>query len=277
MFKVLAYLLPFRFFLWAGRRLGEISFILARDKRQIVLKNLEKAFPDFSPEQIKSLALKHFRSLGMGLVESLYIWNSNGENLKPLAKVQGLDNLPDDKGALLMFFHTTSLEIGGILLALFTPLSAVYRKQNNSKFNHKMEKGRRKFLQSIIGSEDLRTLLKHLKQHKKVLYASDQHSTRGNWTFVDFFGQKTAVTTAASRIARTSKIQVLPLSIRREKSTYRITIYPAFKNFGDNPKQDAQTMMNWVEKEVRQVPEQYFWVHNIFKPAPKDSYDRLIP
>ncbi len=225
---------------------------------------------------MRQLRLKHFRSVGMGLCESLYAWNADPEHLKTLATVEGLDNIPDNKGAIIMFFHFTSLEIGCSLLALHTPLNAVYRKQNNLKINSVMEQGRKKFAENIIASDDLRSMLQLLKSHKTLLYAADQHSTKGDWALVDFFGQKMAVTTASSRIAKSTGAKVLPLSISREKSLYKITVHPAFAKFGEDLKQDAQTMMSFVEAEAKKIPEQYFWVHNVFKPPPADKLNRQL-
>lgn len=276
MLKILVKILPLSAFLWFGRRLGELSFFLIKSRRKIVTENLTKAFPDLTSKQRRALRLAHFRSVGMGLTESLYAWNADPLHLKTLAKVRGLEHLPDNQGAIIMFYHFTSLEMGCSLLALHTPLDAVYRRQNDLKMNTAMERGRKKFVKNIIANDDLRPMLKNLKSHNTLLYASDQHSTKGDWALVNFFNQKMAVTTASSRIAKATGAKVLPLSIVRDKNIYKITLHSAFEEFGEDAKQDAQTMMSWAEAEARKTPEQYFWIHNVFKLPPVDSLDRRL-
>jgi len=260
--------------------MGEVGFVIIKKRRKIALENIKKAFPELSAKQQKRLALNHFRSLGMGLIEALCSWNADFNKLREIAKVEGMENVPQNKGAIIMFFHFTSLEIGCSLLGLATRVAAVYRKQNNTRFNAVMEQGRNRFEDKtgsiIIDKNDLRFVLKYLKNGGKVVIASDQNSTAGNWTFVDFFGQKVPVTTAVSKLAKATESKVLPLSVRKGKTSYKLKIHPAFTNFGQDPKQDAQTMMNWLETEARQIPEQYLWTHRIFKSPHKNSYTRLL-
>jgi len=70
---------------------------------------------------------------------------------------------------------------------------------------------------------------------------------------------------------------VVPFVPRREQDgTYTLTLSPALENFptGDDVA-DAQRINDLIEKEVRQSPEQYYWVHRRFKTQPEGKKGSL--
>jgi Kdo2-lipid IVA lauroyltransferase/acyltransferase len=267
--------LPLPPLLWIGRALGILAWFMIGKRRKIVLDNIKLAFPDMPEREQQQLARAHFRELGMGFIESLYAWHAPADKLKKLAIVDGLEHLPKNQGALLMFGHFTTLEIGGTLLALTTPINAMYRKQSG-RINQMMIAGRQQFVEHLIAKTDIRTLLTILKQGLHVYYAADQHSTVGAWTFTQFFNHPVATTLATSKIITKTNAALLFVTTRREGTRYRVTIHPPVAGFGEDPLVDAQTMMSFIEQEARACPANYFWVHRRFKNVPLDSLPRHV-
>jgi KDO2-lipid IV(A) lauroyltransferase len=50
---------------------------------------------------------------------------------------------------------------------------------------------------------------------------------------------------------------------------YEVRLYPAWEGFPtDDPAADARRMNAFIEDRVREMPEQYNWVHKRFKTRP---------
>jgi KDO2-lipid IV(A) lauroyltransferase len=98
--------------------------------------------------------------------------------------------------------------------------------------------------------------------------------------FVPFFGVQAATITGLARLTAISKAVVVPLITRQLPGGegYVARFYPAWENFpsGDDIA-DARRMNAFIEARVREMPEQYYWVHKRFKTRPEGEpaiYDR---
>ena len=87
--------------------------------------------------------------------------------------------------------------------------------------------------------------------------------------FAPFFGVPTATVTALARLCRISGAKVVPCVTRQHEEGYEVRLYPAWENFpsGDEVA-DARRMNAFIEERIREMPDQYFWVHKRFKTRP---------
>jgi Kdo2-lipid IVA lauroyltransferase/acyltransferase len=117
--------------------------------------------------------------------------------------------------------------------------------------------------------DELRPLVRALREGRAVWYGPDQTLDRRDGAFVPFFGVPALMVTATSRIAQMGRARVVPYFPERIGSRYRITIQPALENFpsGDDVA-DAARVSRAIEDGVRRAPTQYFWVHRRFKVQP---------
>jgi len=119
--------------------------------------------------------------------------------------------------------------------------------------------------------DDIRGMLRGLKQGHAVWYAPDQNYGASNSIFVPFFGIPALTITATSRLARMSGAAVVPYFPKRLQGNtgYQVAILPALENFpSDDPVADTIRINQLLEKYIRQAPEQYLWVHRRFKTRP---------
>jgi len=276
--------LPFGVQLAIGRALGNAMWHLSGPRRRITKVNLKICFPELGPEQRRRLARAHFESLGIAFVETAMCWWSDAARIEPLLTIRGLEHLQaalsTGRGALLLSAHFTTLEIGGRLLGLRAHFHPMYKRSRNPVIERFM-RGRREFhFGKAIAMDDVRTLLKSLKDNVPVWYAPDQGFTGKGYILVPFFGIPAPTNPATSRIAKLSQAPVLFFATRRLPGTagYELTIEPALDGFPtDDVAADAVRINGLIEKAVRDCPEQYLWVHNRFKtgahrnpPAPHD-------
>ncbi|MFN2337738.1 MAG: LpxL/LpxP family Kdo(2)-lipid IV(A) lauroyl/palmitoleoyl acyltransferase [Gammaproteobacteria bacterium] len=268
--------LPYRLQMGLGRLLGQAMARLGHKRRRIAEINLGLCFPELSETERKALLEDHFRSLGMGMVETAMSWWTPAARLQPLAHLEGLKHLQAalarGKGVILLSGHFTSLEIGGHLLSLFTPLHALYRRHKNPLFEATMRRARERNLDKAIPREDMRGMLRSLKDNMPVWYAADQDYGREKSVFAPFFGVPAATITAISRLAKSSGAAVVPFFQRRlrDGSGYRLTLLPALEDFpGASLEEDALRINRLMEEQIRTMPEQYLWVHRRFKTRPE--------
>ena len=270
--------LPYRMQMAIGRTLGRGMALLARKRRRIAEINLGLCFPELSETERKALLKDHFRSLGMGIVETAMSWWTPESKLRPLAHIEGLEHLQAalarGKGVILLSGHFTSLEIGGRLLVLFTPFHVLYRRHKNPLFDAVMKRARERNFDKAIPREDMRGMLRSLKNNMPVWYAADQDYGREKSVFAPFFGIRAATITATSRLAHASGAAVVPFFQQRLKdgSGYLLQIYPALTDIpGATQETDTARINSILEDHIRQAPENYLWVHRRFKTRPKDE------
>lgn len=254
-----------------GKGLGRLACRWLRRRRHIAATNLALCFPELDERERKALLRRHFESLGQGVFETAFTWWAPDRRLAGLAVIEGLPHLQRalaaGRGAILLSAHFTTLEIGCRLLLQEQPFHPMYRRHENPLFEEIMRASRERLSDKPIRRDDVRSLLRSLRDGHAVWYAPDQAYRGKHAAPVAFFGVPAATNLATSRLARSSGAPVLPFfSLRLPDGRYRLLIEPPLENFpGERPEEDAARMNRIIEAAVRQAPEQYLWVHRRFK------------
>jgi KDO2-lipid IV(A) lauroyltransferase len=127
-----------------------------------------------------------------------------------------------------------------------------------------------------IPRDDIRAMVRALKNNEAVWYAPDQSYRNKGAAMVAFFGIPAASNTATSRLARISGAAVMTYFGERLPGAggYRVVIGPELDNFpSGDPVQDVERYNHLLEAQVRKVPDQYLWVHRRFKGLSSDYPD----
>ena len=268
--------LPYRIQMGLGRTLGKLLMYMSPKRRKIAGTNLQLCFPEWTHEQRRQILKKHFESLGMCLFEFGITWWWTDDRFRPLAKIEGLDNLnaalAKNKGVILLAGHFTTLEIISRVLKLNADFHPMYRKNNNPLIDHIITTGRVRHTGKAIPHDDLRSMIRSLRSNMPVLYIPDQNFGRKHSIFVPFFGIQTATVPATSRLAAIDNTPVLPIIQQHlpDNRGYRLVIEKELENFPtDNLEQDTTRINQVFEQQVRNNPVDYLWVHRRFKTRPE--------
>ncbi|MGB5544340.1 MAG: LpxL/LpxP family Kdo(2)-lipid IV(A) lauroyl/palmitoleoyl acyltransferase [Gammaproteobacteria bacterium] len=266
-------MLPYRLQAPVGRAIGRGAMLLARRRRRIAARNIALCFPEWQDQQRELLLRRHFESLGMTLIEMGLCWWASDERLRPLVEIEGLEHLraalEHGKGVIMLTGHFTTLDLGGRFLTMQAPVTAMYRPNENPLFNEIMRRGRERSAQRAIPKQDIRGMVRALRENHAIWYAPDQSHRRGHSALVPFFSIPAPSNTATSALAKMSGARVVPfLSMRLpDDRGYRFVIEPALSGFpGDDAEADTLRINQWLERRVRLAPEQYLWIHRRFKP-----------
>jgi KDO2-lipid IV(A) lauroyltransferase len=218
--------------------------------------------------------------MGKGFFEVFLAWWASDRKLKPLAHINGLEHYENAKklgnGVILLSAHFASLEIGGRLLSLSVPFHVVYRPNEKPVTEHLMKLNREKHFGKAIKKQNIKEMIRSLRENNAVWYAPDQSMTEKEPLFVPFFGIKTTASTSTARLAKISSAAVVPfLCVRREDTTgYDLEIFPALESFpsGDDY-EDALRINRLFEEWIKRYPSEYFWYHRRFKKLPPSEPD----
>lgn len=272
----LLHFLPFRVLVWIGTTLGSLLYLIAAERRRVGAINLKLCFPDLSDEARKKLLREHFKMFARGLIERTILWWSSAEYISSLIRVEGVEHFEavKDKPSILLTPHFVGMDVGGQWIAQHTDTVCMYANQKNVYLTELLLKKRARFRNQSLYSrqQGLRPILKGMRAGMPFIYPPDQDQGVKDGAFIPFFGVPAATMTSVARIVQMTGAKVVP-SITRllpGGEGYVLTFYPAWENYpsGDDIA-DARRMNEFIEDRVREMPEQYFWLHKRFKTRPE--------
>lgn len=271
----LIHFLPFRVIVAIGNGIGSLLYLLATERRRVGLINLKLCFPEMSDQARESMMRDHFRMFARSLIERSVLWWGSAERISSLIRVEGVEHFDAIKGrtAILLTPHFVGMDAGGQWVAQHTDTVCMYANQKNIYLTELLLRKRARFGRQFLYSrqQGLRPIIKGMRSGMPFIYPPDQDQGVKDGMFVPFFGVPAATMTSVSRIAQMTGAQVVP-SITRilpGQEGYVLTFYPAWQNYpsGDDAL-DARRMNEFIECRVREMPEQYFWLHKRFKTRP---------
>ncbi|ARU89229.1 lipid A biosynthesis lauroyl acyltransferase [Pseudomonas sp. M30-35] len=269
--------LPYKVLLCLGRMLGAVMQVFAKERCEIITRNLQLCYPQMSNVERERLIRENFASTGIAFFEMAMSWWWPKPRLATLAKIEGIEHLQqaqaEGQGVILMALHFTTLEIGAALLGQRHTIDGMYREHDNPVFDYIQRRGRERHNldATAIEREDVRAMLKVLRAGRAIWYAPDQDYGRKQSVFVPLFGVLAATVTATTKFARLGRARVLPFTQERlaDGNGYRLVIHPPLSDFpGENEEADCLRINQWVEQAVNACPEQYLWAHRRFKTRP---------
>jgi len=232
---------------------------------------MELCLPERSAREREKLLARHFDSLGMALCESAMSWWSSDKRIRALSHVEGCEHLDaarqGGRGVVLLTAHFTTLEIGARILNSHRAICALYKPLKNPVLAAVAEGSKRR-ARVAIRYDDIRSMVRALKNGEVVWYAPDQSFRKKGAQMVPFFGIPAATNTGASRLARMTGATVLYLSHERLPSGggYRVVVHPPVASVpSEDDIADTEHFNHFIEAQVRRIPEQYWWIHRRFK------------
>ena len=278
----LARFLPLRVLAALGSGLGLVLYGVGAERRRVALVNLELCFPELAPQERVRIARAHFQALTRSILERGILWWSSAEAVRRLVLLEGEEHwrAVADRPVIVLAPHFVGCEMGGIRIHLDRPMATMYSKQRNVALDAMLLHGRTRFNESRVYSrqDGIRPIVRALRAGMPLFYLPDMDFGPRDALFVPFFGVQAATITALSRLAAISGAAVLPCITRQLPGAqgYVARLYPAWDNFpGADLAADARRMNAFIEERVREMPEQYYWVHKRFKTRPPEEMRRL--
>jgi KDO2-lipid IV(A) lauroyltransferase len=273
-FMWLVHFLPFRAVAAIGEAIGGVMFWLIPERRRVTRINLEKCFPSMNAAEREKLARASFGAFVRSFIDRGILWWAPAERVRRFVAVEGEEHLRAlaGKPVVLLAPHFAGLDAGGLRLAQDYTLGSMYSRQKDALFERLMFQGRTRFGGRLYARQaGIRKVLRVIQSGEPFYYLPDMDFGASASVFVPFFGVPAATTVGLAYIARTTRAHVLPCVTRMlPHGGYVVRLYPAWSAFPSGDDQaDARRMLAFIEERVREMPEQYLWMHKRFKTRPE--------
>ena len=272
----LLHFLPLPLLALVGQGLGMLFYALGRERRVVARINLGLCFPELDAQTRERLVRQHFRAFGRSILERSISWWSSEARIRRLVHVEGIAHMQaaQGKAVIMLAPHFVGLDMGGSRVAMDFQAASMYSQQKNPVLDRLLLHGRQRFNAPHLFSrqDNGRSVVKVMRRGVPFYYLPDMDFGPRDSIFVPFFGVPTATITGVSRLARLAGAVVIPVVTRQLSwgRGYVLTYYPAWENFPTaDVAADTRRVNAFIEERVREMPEQYYWLHKRFKTRPE--------
>jgi len=270
----LVHWLPFRALARLGEAVGSLLFWVIPERRRVTRINLEKCFPELGAAEREKLARAAFRAFCRGFVERSVLWWGSAARIKRMVRVEGIEHLEAAGPRVIVLApHFAGVEAAGTCLSIDHEFCTLYAHQKDPVVDRLLLKGRSRFRPNkriVSRQQGLRRVLRWIGEGVPFYYLPDLDFGPQGSLFVPFFGVSAATARGLPYIARSTGAKVVPCVARLLPEGGTVArLYPAWRDFPSGDElADARRMMAFIEERVREMPEQYHWLHKRFKTRP---------
>lgn len=257
--------------------IGFILFYFLPIRKDVVVGNLRSAFPEKNIDEIKRIAYKCYKSICITFFELMYLPNLSNDQIAKMIETEDTSIMKDSyhkgKGTIFLTGHIGSWEIAALTTAsvIGIPMNLLAQPQRNKYITRWLNNARGRFGNKVLElGLSVRQVYETIKKGELVGIVGDQRGPRDG-VRVNFFGRSTSLYPGAISFALKAKCPVVLSAVLRQKSGNYKAIFEnlPFDNLPDVHDEQVrelnQRYISFIERYVRQYPDQYFWMHKIWK------------
>ncbi|MFZ4403538.1 MAG: lysophospholipid acyltransferase family protein [Pseudobdellovibrionaceae bacterium] len=277
------YLLPRTWRRFLGFLLGVLWFDILRIRRQIVLQNLQKAFPQWEEQKKIHVGRRSLQNMGFHFVDLLTLPYWQESDFNKYIVFEGMENLnralEKQKGVYFLSLHLGDGDLGSNAIARRgSAINIITKRFKNKKWDQLWFGLRGAHGVQYIEAHSATTafdILKALKKNQIVVFVMDQFMGPPYGIATEFFGHKTGTAYGLSLFVQKTQTSVLPV-YSYEGPDHKLHV--VFEKPLDNPpgidqnKDKIWQQLQWtqlfcdrIESIVRAYPEHWMWVHRRWK------------
>ena len=268
--------LPFRLLYFISDLFYYFLYYVIKYRRKVVRKNLELSKVAKSTKDLIRIEKRFYRHLTDVFFEMFKFYSISPEEMKKRFYIENPEIFYElekkNKSVMFMTSHYGGFEwflsinyhVPQLPFAVYTPLS-------NKSLDSLIKKFRLRHGSKLISRYKAGSYIKkQIKKNKLFLYgmAADQSAQIRSITYwKEFLGVKVPVFTGSERIAKQHDIPVVFGKVVKIKRGYYKVVVDLISEFPNEYKnyQITDIYLKKLEKQIREIPEYYYWTHNRFK------------
>src|SRR6266481_1998724 len=272
--------LPLSVLFAIGEFLGFCAWLLSGKYRGLAERNVAIAFAnEKTPREMRRLVRRHFQRLGANLLCSVKLTAMPPEKILRRVKVDNIEAMDREFRAgvpvVLVLSHLGIWELFAQLMPKFVGYvrnASVYQRLGNRFIDAHVRRTRsRTGLELFDRKDGFQPVIGLLRSGGGVGVLSDQHAgDHGLWT--PFFGRLASTSPLAALLARRTRAAVIAAAVYTQQGArWRMVFTDRFDAPSDSVEFLTAKANDVIEKQIRQAPEDWFWVHNRWK-TPKPNF-----
>jgi Kdo2-lipid IVA lauroyltransferase/acyltransferase len=249
-------------------------------RKKVVMMNLQNAFPDKSPTELKKLERTFFRYLCDTIIETIKLITISPKQLVKRAKLD--DELitlfanykAENKSTIAVLGHCGNWEwaSNSFSIVVEQPMHGVYHQLSNKQFDTLIYNMRSRFGNVLI---EMKNVVREMIKNKDVVcvngFIADQTPAPEGAYWTKFLNQHTPVFNGTEKIARKLNQPVVFISvIKIKRGYYKLSAEVLCENPKDT--KDGE-ITEWhtrkLEKDILAQPANWLWSHKRWKHSGK--------
>ena len=272
-FNRLFQVLPISFNLWLGRQLGYIAYAVSGKRNRITYANLKAAYcGEKSPRQLKRLTREVYRNWAQTFAEMLSMSKMDRKYIDKYIEIPNMERIDmcskHKGGMVLVSAHFGNWELSTAASSILGyPLFMLTRDQKMVKTYELLNILRESKGNTVIRKgADVKNLFKVLRAGKGVGLLGDQNAGP-NGILSELFKRPASTAVGPYRMAQKCGSYILPAFIHRKKGPYQKIFLeePFLVGKDEDLKVPAEKFNKILEKHIRELPEQWLWMHKKWK------------
>jgi Kdo2-lipid IVA lauroyltransferase/acyltransferase len=274
---------------WMPRRIarrlaGGIAwavYILLARLRRVGEINLERALPQLTPEERRTVLRGVYRNLGWQLVEFCRMPRYTPKNIDDWIRTEGLEHYlaarDRGNGVLVLTGHLGAWELSSFYHSLMGyPMGMVIRRLDNRFLDEFVNGIRCMHGNHVLHKDDFaRGLMTAMRKGETVGILMDTNMTPPQGVFARFFGVEACTASGLAHVALKTGAAVLPGFLLWEPAERKYVLHFGpeieFTRTGQT-KEDVlaatQQCNDVLEFWIRRYPDQWLWIHRRWKTRP---------
>ena len=256
-----------------GQAVGALLWAILPGYRKLARENISAAFgAEMSPAEVRRLVFQHFTTLGANAVSSFKVAAMPLESLTQFAVIENrpyyADVIAKGRGIILAINHIGNWELYA-QMAAHEPtfrFGTVYQALRNKPLDDLInEDRRRRGVQTFDRKKGFHAPIALVGELGILGILVDQNAGDGGmWT--PFFNRLSSTSPLAATLAIRTGAAVVPAAIYTSGfARWRIVLSPEIPWKEDQPEQLTADINSALEKQIRESPADWFWVHNRWK------------
>lgn len=258
-----------------------IVFYLAGYRKKVVFSNLDIAFPEKSKWEKRAIAKQFYKNLIDTFLESIKLISISEKNFHKRAYMDFTEMkrlIDSGKNIQLHSGHQMNWEYANWAIATQVTIQwiGVYMRINNKALDRIFYKLRNKENTVLIAAQEFRSRAHAcFKEQYTIGLAADQNPgepSRAYW--LNFFGRPAPFVTGPDKGARKNNTAVVFVRfVKLRRGYYRFDTEVITEHGGELAEgQLTLVYRDFLEKTIRETPDNYLWSHRRWKWAYNESY-----